>query len=300
MIQASSSLSLTQTAPPLPHSLIAVAVTDIKALEVEARECPTNVRVVVDADHHLALAAAHEVGHALVLFEGEVHAVTGSLPIRRVHVEERVRSIIALSAGEPGQVLDVGAGEALPRGEKVFLNAQQVDSWPSSCCTEGLPGDLAAEGVLLQVEESGCTLNVGENLRACHLLPLEDLTRAECPFELTHEFLEVVLYHPIERHQVAIEVVEHLHRRGLRAQEEQRSAAGEDFDITFMRGKEGDQAVGQAAFATHPGNDWIRHVIASPYCMDKQVLGSPRFVHGAGASAGLAGRVCGFGGQRGC
>ncbi|MEE1889515.1 hypothetical protein [Pseudomonas carassii] len=30
--------------------------------------------------------------------------------------------------------------------------------------------------------------------------------------------------------------------------------------------------------------------------MDKQVLGSPRFVHKAGATAGLAGRVCGFGG----
>jgi len=30
--------------------------------------------------------------------------------------------------------------------------------------------------------------------------------------------------------------------------------------------------------------------------MNKQVLGSPRFVHRAGAQAGLAGMVCGFGG----
>ena len=67
-----------------------------------------------------------------------------------------------------------------------------------------------------------------------------------------------------------------------------------------MRGKEGDQAVGQAAFATHPGDDWGGHRYASLYCMDKQVLGSPRFVHGAGALAGLAGSVCGFGGPGGC
>lgn len=37
-------------------------------------------------------------------------------------------------------------------------------------------------------------------------------------------------------------------------------------------------------------------MFASLYCMDKQAIGSPRFVHKAEAAAGLAGRVCGFGG----
>ena len=36
------------------------------------------------------------------------------------------------------------------------------------------------------------------------------------------------------------------------------------------------------------------------YCMDKQVLGSLGFVHGAGALAGLAGRDCEFGGWTEC
>lgn len=106
----------------------------------------------------------------------------------------------------------------------------------------------------------------------------------------------MVLHNAVEGDQVTVEIVQHLHWRGLGTHEEQRGTAGEDFDIAFMRGKERDQAVGQAAFATHPGNNWRGHRYASLYCMNKQVLGSPRFVHKAEAAAGLAGRVCGFGG----
>lgn len=109
--------------------------------------------MVVDADHYPALAPAHKVGHTLVRFEGEVDAIAGGLPVRRVHAEERVRSIVALSAGEPGQVLDVGAGEALPSGGQILLDAQQVDGRSSGGGTERLPRDLVAEGMLLQVEK---------------------------------------------------------------------------------------------------------------------------------------------------
>lgn len=280
--------------------LVRVGVANIQVLEVEAVEGAPDVRVIVDADHHLALATAHEVGHALVLLEGKVHPVASGLPIRRVHVEERVRSIIALGAGEPGQVLDIGAGEALPRGGQVLLDAQKVDGRTGGGGTERLPRDLATEGVLLQVEEACSTLDIGQGFRARHLLPLEDLPGAERPFELAHELLEVVLDNAVEGDQVTVEIVQHLHRGGLGTHEVQRGTACEDFDIAFMRGKEGDQAVGQAAFATHPGDDWRGHRYASLYCMDKQVLGSPRFVHKAEAAAGLAGMVCGFGGPAGC
>lgn len=157
-----------------------------------------DARVVVDADHHLALAPAHEVGHALVLIEGEGDAVAGGLPVRGVHVEKRVRSIVALGAGEPGEVLDVGAGEALPRSGQVLLDAQQVDGRPGGGGTERLPGDLAAEGMLLEIEEPGGSLNIGKGFRARHLLPLEDLAGTERPFELAHKFLQVVLHHAVE------------------------------------------------------------------------------------------------------
>jgi integrase len=62
-----------------------------------------------------------------------------------------VRSIVALGASEPGQVLDVDTGEALPCGGKVLLDAQEIVSRSRSRGTERLPSDLAAEGKLLQV-----------------------------------------------------------------------------------------------------------------------------------------------------
>lgn len=43
---------------------------------------PADVRVIVDADQHLALATPHEVGHPLVVIEGEVDSVAGGLPFR--------------------------------------------------------------------------------------------------------------------------------------------------------------------------------------------------------------------------
>lgn len=170
--------------------------------------------VVIDADQHLALAPAHEVGHVLLLVKGEIDATAGGLPIRRVHLEERARSFIAFGAREPGQVLDVGAGNALPRGGQLLLDAQQVDGRPCSGGTERLPGDLATEGMLLQVKEPGGALVIGEGLGARHLLPLEDLARTERPFELAHEFYQVVLHNTVEGDQVTVEIIQHLHECG--------------------------------------------------------------------------------------
>lgn len=94
--------------------LIRAAVSDVQALRVKAVERSPDVRVVVDADHHLALAAPHELGHALVVLERKVDAVAGGLPIRWVHIVERVHSIITLGTVLPGQVLDIRTSEALP------------------------------------------------------------------------------------------------------------------------------------------------------------------------------------------
>lgn len=103
-------------------------VADIRCLEVEAVERPPDVRVVVDADHHPPLGAPHEVGHTLVLLGWKVDAVAVGLPVRWVHVEERVCSIIALGTIEPGQVFDVGASQALPGGREVLIDAHHLGS----------------------------------------------------------------------------------------------------------------------------------------------------------------------------
>ena len=113
--------------------------------------------------------------------------------------------------------------------------------------------------MVLQIEESSSTLDVGEGFRAGHLLPLEHLAGAKRPFELAHELFQVVLHDAIQRHQVAVDVVEDFNRCGLGAHEVERGAAGKDFDVAFVGWEERDKAVGQAAFAAHPRDDGCGH-----------------------------------------
>lgn len=145
--------------------MVGVAIADIQRLEMKALEHTADVRVVVDANHHFSFAAAHEVGHPLVVLEQKVHPITCGLPVRRVHVMEGMGAVVTFSAFKPREVFDVGARKALPRGREVFLDAQQVDGRPSSSGTERLPGDLASKGMVLQVKESGGALDVGEGFR---------------------------------------------------------------------------------------------------------------------------------------
>ncbi|MNG29345.1 hypothetical protein D3C84_1147580 [compost metagenome] len=65
----------------------------------------------------------------------------------------------------------------------------------------------------------------------------------------------MVLHHAVQRHQVAVDVVEHFHWSGLGPHEVQRGPAGKDFDVTFVGWEQRDEAIGQAAFAAHPRDD---------------------------------------------
>lgn len=98
----------------LPVALIGRGVANISSFNMEASEGLAYVRMVIDAHHHLALATPHEFGHALVLLEWKVQAIACGLPVRGIHVEERVRPVVPLRAVEPGEVLDIGARQALP------------------------------------------------------------------------------------------------------------------------------------------------------------------------------------------
>lgn len=116
-------------------------------------------------------------------------------------------TVIAFCAFQLGEVFDVSARQTLPSGREVLLDPQQVDGRAGGGGTERLPGDLAGKGMVLQIKKSGGALDVGEGFGAGHLLPLEHLARAERPFELAHEFFEVVLHDAVQRDQVAVDVV---------------------------------------------------------------------------------------------
>lgn len=105
---------------------------------MEPLEDSPNVRMVVDADHDLPFATSHELGDALIVFKGKIHAIACRLPVRRIHVVKGVGTVVALSAVQPRKVLNVGAGQPLPSGRQVFFDAQQVDCRGGGCGTETL------------------------------------------------------------------------------------------------------------------------------------------------------------------
>ena len=119
-------------------------------------------------------------------------------------------------------------------------------------CTEGLPADLAGEGMVLQVEKPRGPLDVGECFRPGHFLPFEHLARAERPLELSHELFQVVLHHAVQSHQIAVDVIENLNRRGLGPHEVKRGTAGKNLDVAFMGWKQRNKTICQATFAAHP------------------------------------------------
>jgi hypothetical protein len=98
---------------------------------------------------------------------------------------------------------------------------------------------FATECMLLQVEEPGRPLYIGQRLGAFHLFPLEHLARAERPLELFDELFQVVLQNTVKIDQLTVDIVEDLSLCRHRAHEEKRGAAGEDFDITLVFGEKG-------------------------------------------------------------
>lgn len=99
--------------------------------------------MVVDADHHLALAAAHGLGHRLVLLKAEGDAIAFSLPVGRVRIEEGMGTVILGQALQPGQVLHQGAGsQAQMGGREVLLDAEKVDRWRGGGRAKALPFNL--------------------------------------------------------------------------------------------------------------------------------------------------------------
>ena len=117
-------------------------------------------------------------------------------------------AVVALHAVLPGQVFDIGATHPETGSAQVFFYPAQIDRWAGGGGAEVLATNLAAECMLLQVVEPGGALDVGQRLRAGNLLPFEDLAAADRPFELLHKLDHVVLDHPVQVDQLAVDVVD--------------------------------------------------------------------------------------------
>lgn len=111
--------------------------------------------------------------------------------------------------------------------------------------------NLAAECQFLEIVETGGTLDIGQRLRHSFLVPLEDLTARQRPFELPDEFLEVMLDHSVQIDEFTVDIVQNLNFRRL-FQKKQRCATRERFDIAGVLRKFRQDDIGQPALPTHP------------------------------------------------
>ena len=88
---------------------------------------PTNIRLVIDANHYPPLTPAHKVRHSLVILEPEYDTIARHLPIQRVHVVKRMWPVVAFSAFKPRSVLDIDPSQPLPCCLQLFFNPQKND-----------------------------------------------------------------------------------------------------------------------------------------------------------------------------
>lgn len=123
---------------------------------------------------------------------------------------------------------------------------------------EGLAAKFGAEGQLLDIEKTCRPLDIGKNMGRRFLVPLKNLPTGYREAELFGEFIQVIFDDPVEVDDFTIDIVEDFHL-GRLAEKEHGSATGEFLDITGMYSifKERQKLLGQAAFATGPGEDWI-------------------------------------------
>ncbi len=112
----------------------------------------SNIRVIIDTNHHLPFAPPHKISHPLVILKRKIYTIPSRLPVRQIHVVEGVRPVIALGTFEPRQVLHIGARQTLPGCRQVFLDPQQVDGRGGRGSAERLSSDLPCKDVELQVK----------------------------------------------------------------------------------------------------------------------------------------------------
>ncbi|PLO63024.1 hypothetical protein CWN49_28895 [Klebsiella michiganensis] len=115
-----------------------------------------------------------------------------------------------------------------------FFDAQQVKAWcAGGSGTKGMIGNLAAKSLFLQVKEASRPLNVGQCFFRGILHPSINLATDQRPSELPDKLIQVMLDHPVEIDQLAVNIIDDLHLAGF-FHEVQRSCAAERLHVAGM------------------------------------------------------------------
>lgn len=91
-------------------SRICGAIADIQRLKPTPFKHSPDIRVIVDANHHFALACPNEVGNSLVFIKAKLGPVPLVFQYWVGHIVKGMGPILLLGALQPRKILDVCAG----------------------------------------------------------------------------------------------------------------------------------------------------------------------------------------------
>ena len=108
---------------------------------------------------------------------------------------------------------------------------------------------------MLQVIKTRGALDISERFGVGVLQPFEYLPAGDCPLELAHKLLKVVLHHTVQVDQLAIDIVDDLNGGWNGSQKIECRSAAKYLNVAFVRREKRKDTVSQTAFAAQPGND---------------------------------------------
>jgi len=142
---------------------------------------------------------------------GEIESVECPVPVRRVEIEERLRTIIPLEDFFIRQTFDLYSRESLVG---FFDQSREVRRIEVGRLDDGvtviLVANQASVRILLQVEETRGSLDIGQCFGHLRLQKLKPLAADEAESQIPNEFLMVRLADTEEIHDFAVHVVQHL------------------------------------------------------------------------------------------
>ena len=205
---------------------------------------------VVQRKHELApefpeaLFELSEIGFA------EIEPVETPPPIRRIEIKERGGAVEPAEDLLVRQAFDLDAGQAAVRFFDDLRHPFGIEARQRGNVIVVLPAtDQARIRVLLEVEEPGGALDIGEALRVLNLKQLEPLSAHDDELQEPQQFLIVELADPEEVHDIAVQVVQNFSRRRFLVKEHLRSAR-ERLHVGGVLGEDRDDLLRDAVLAT--------------------------------------------------
>jgi len=206
-------------------------VGELHALDMEAVEQGADLGNVVQRQDELAAQALEAFRELREIFLLEVVVVQLAAKVRRIEIEQGCWAVVAAKNLLVRQALDLHPFQPLvgifkERGEFGGIESRRLYHMP---VVGGMTHE-ARKGIFEKVEIPRRPLHVGQGRWIGCLQQFEPAAAHEKEFAIPDEFLVVRLADAEEVHNLAVEIIQHLHPRGLLV-EEHLGAAREGLDV---------------------------------------------------------------------